>query len=192
MGPNNAMAIILPGIVIAVAAVVVFLVDLFSARKGVLAWVAAAGLIAGAAVAVGQWATFSGGLRFNGREPLAGFASMVGNDKYAAFCVVLLAFIGVMAIMLSDAYLARRKAARGEFYGLLLLIVCGTIGMVVSTDIIAFFVSFELMSLPTYVLAGYIWRDERSGEASIKYFVTGAFSSAILAFGLALVYGASG
>ena len=192
MGANNAITIILPGIVIAVAAIVVFLVDLFTARKGVLAWLAAAGLIAGAAVAVGQWATFSGGLGFSGRKPLAGFASMVGNDKYAAFCVVLFAFIGVMTIMLSDAYLARRKAARGEFYGLLLLVVCGMIGLVVSTVVIAFFVSFELMSLPTSVLAGYIWRDESSGEASIKYFVTGAFSSAILAFGLALVYGASG
>jgi NADH-quinone oxidoreductase subunit N len=192
MGANNAIAIILPSIVIAVAALVVFLVDLFTARKGVLAWAAVAGLVAGAAVAAGQWVTFSGGLSFHGRKPVAGFASMVGNDKYAVFCVVLFAFIGVMAIMLSDAYLAKRKAARGEFYGLLLLIVSGMIGMVVSTDIIAFFVSFELMSLPTYVLAGYIWRDERSGEASIKYFVTGAFSSAILAFGLALVYGASG
>ena len=192
MGANNAIVIILPSIVVAVAAVLVFLGDLFSARKGVVAWVAAAGLLAGAAVAVGQWATFSGGLGFNGRKPLAGFASMVGNDKYAVFCVVLFAFIGIMTIMLSDAYLARRKAARGEFYGLLLLVISGMIGMVVSTDIIAFFVSFELMSLPTYVLAGYIWRDERSGEASIKYFITGAFSSAILAFGLALVYGASG
>jgi len=114
MGANNAITIILPGIVIAVAAIVVFLVDLFTARKGVLAWLAAAGLIAGAAVAVGQWATFSGGLGFGGRKPQAGFASMVGNDKYAAFCVVLFAFIGVMTIMLSDAYLARRKAARGS------------------------------------------------------------------------------
>ena len=67
--------------------------------------------------------------------------------------------------MLSDAYLARRNASRGEFYGLLLLVIAGMIGMVQSTDVIAFFVSFELMSLPTYVLAGYIWRDERSGEA---------------------------
>jgi len=117
---------------------------------------------------------------------------MVSLDKYALFCVVLFAGIGVATIMLSDAYLARRKAARGEFYGLLMLVITGMIGMVVSTDIVAFFVSFELMSLPTYVLAGYLWRDERSGEASIKYFVTGAFSSAILAFGLALVYGATG
>jgi NADH-quinone oxidoreductase subunit N len=192
MNANNAIVVILPGVVVAVGALVVFVVDLFSARKGALAWVAAAGLIAGAAVAVGQWISVSDGLHFNAREPQTGFAGMVSLDKYALFCVVLFAGIGVATIMLSDAYLARRQAARGEFYGLLMLVITGMIGMVVSTDIVAFFVSFELMSLPTYVLAGYLWRDARSGEASIKYFVTGAFSSAILAFGLALLYGATG
>src|SRR5665647_3407891 len=192
MSANNAVVVILPGVVVAVGALVVFLVDLFVARKAVLAWIAAAGLIAGAAVAVGQWISVSNGLHFNRREPQTGFAGMVSLDKYTLFCVVLFAGIGVATIMLSDAYLARRKAARGEFYGLLMLVITGMIGMVVSTDIVAFFVSFELMSLPTYVLAGYLWRDARSGEASIKYFVTGAFSSAILAFGLALVYGATG
>jgi NADH-quinone oxidoreductase subunit N len=192
MSANNAVVVILPGVVVAAGALVVFLVDLFVMRKAVLAWIAAAGLIAGASVAVGQWISVSSGLHFNAREPEAGFAGMVSLDKYALFCVVLFVGIGVATIMLSDAYLARRKAARGEFYGLLMLVICGMIGMVVSTDVVAFFVSFELMSLPTYVLAGYLWRDERSGEASIKYFVTGAFSSAILAFGLALVYGATG
>jgi NADH-quinone oxidoreductase subunit N len=117
---------------------------------------------------------------------------MVALDEFALFGVVLFAAIGVLTIMLSDAYLARRRAARGEFYGLLLLVVTGMIGLVASTDIISFFVSFELMSLPTYVLAGYLWKDVRSGEASLKYFVTGAFSSAILAFGLALLYGSTG
>ena len=192
MGATNAIVVILPGVVVALAAALVFIVDLFVSRKGVLAWLASAGLVAGAAVAVGQWISVSGGLAFNARKPQTGFSGMVSLDKYAVFCVVLFAAIGVATVMLADAYLARRHAARGEFYGLLLLIVSGMIGLAISTDVIAFFVSFELMSLPTYILAGYLWRDERSGEASIKYFVTGAFSSAILAFGLALLYGATG
>jgi NADH-quinone oxidoreductase subunit N len=202
MAVNNAIATILPALVVAVAAIAVLLVDLFVARKAVLAWVAAAGLVAAAAAAIGQWARWSGGwavwrvfggqLTFGRRAPEAGFAGMVSLDKYALYCVVLFAAVGIATIMLSDAYLARHKAARGEFYGLLLLVITGMIGMVISTDIIAFFVSFELMSLPTYVLAGYIWRDELSGEASIKYFINGAFSSAILAFGLAFLYAATG
>jgi len=190
---NNAIVVILPGVVVAVAAALVLVVDLFTARKGVLAWLAAAGFIAGAAVAVGQWVRFSDGeLLFNARRPETGFAGMVTLDKYALFATVLFCAIGVATVMLADSYLARRRAARGEFYVLLMLIVTGMIGMVISNDLIAFFVSFELMSLPTYVLAGYLWRDERSGEASIKYLVTGAFSSAILAFGMALLYGATG
>jgi NADH-quinone oxidoreductase subunit N len=199
---NNTVSVILPGVVVAVAAIVVFLADLFLKRKGGLAWIAVAGLLCGAAVAIGQWGqwtagfavwrVFTGGLTFGRREAVVGFAGMIGHDRYALYAVVLFCAIGVLAVLLSDAYLARRQAARGEFYGLLLLIVTGMIGMAISTDIIAFFVSFELMSLPTYILAGYIWRDEKSTEASLKYFVTGAFSSAILAFGLALLYAATG
>jgi len=202
MGANNTISIILPGVVIALAAVVILVADLFLKRKGALAWLAVAGLVAGAAVAVGQWGQWTGGwavwkvftgeLAFGGRTVVVGFAGMIGHDRYALFGVVLFAAIGVLTIMLSDAYLAKRRAARGEFYGLLLLIISGMTGMVMSTDIIAFFVSFELMSLPTYILAGYLWREERSTEAALKYFVTGAFSSAILVFGLALLYGATG
>jgi NADH-quinone oxidoreductase subunit N len=64
--------------------------------------------------------------------------------------------------------------------------------MAVSTDVIALFISFELMSLPTYILAGWSRHDPKSGEAALKYFINGAFSSAILLFGLALLYGLTG
>jgi NADH-quinone oxidoreductase subunit N len=183
MDANSSVFFILPAVIVAVAAIGVLAVDLVVRRKAVLAWIACAGLVAAAADAVWQWRASVGGVDANG---------IVALDKYALYWIVLFAAVGVFTIMLSDSYLARRKAARGEFYGLLLFVITGMIGMVLSTDIIAFFVSFELMSLPTYVLAGYLWRDRLSGEASLKYFVTGAFSSAILAFGLALVYGATG
>lgn len=192
MVANNSLSVILPVLVVAVTALVVFVADLFVERKGLLAWLASAGLVGAAAVAFGQWLGTDGGLNLHRREPALGFAGMVGLDKFALFAVVLFAAIGVLTIMLADSYLAARRTARGEFYGLLLLVIAGMIGMAISTDIIAFFVSFELMSLPTYILAGFIWRDERSGEASLKYFVTGAFSSALLVFGLALLYGATG
>lgn len=193
MGANNAVELVLPLLVIAGAGIVVMLADLVVREKGLLAWLAAAGLLAGAGAAVGQWARWQdGGLSFDRRQPEAGFASMVGLDHYALYAVVLFAVVGLLTILLSDAYLARRRAARGEFYGLLLLVISGMTGMVVSTDIVAFYVSFELMSLPTYALAGYVWRDRRASEASLKYFVNGAFASAILGLGLALVYALTG
>jgi NADH-quinone oxidoreductase subunit N len=191
---NNSVQVILPGIVVAAAALVVLLVDLFlgASRKGALAWIASAGLVVAAAVAAGQWLDFRDGVHFFERHAKSGFAQMVALDKYALFFVVLFCAAGVLTILLSDAYLAARGAPRGEFYALLLLVVAGMIGMAISTDVIALFISFELMSLPTYVLAGYSRRDPRSGEAALKYFINGAFSSAILLFGLGLLYGVSG
>jgi len=109
---NNSVTVLLPGVVVAVSAVLVMVVDLFLRRKDVLAWLAAAGLLCGAAVAIGQWGewtggaavwrVFTGGLTFGGREPSAGFAGMIGHDHYAVYAVVLFCVIGVLAVMLSD------------------------------------------------------------------------------------------
>ena len=191
---SNSVQLILPAVVVSAAALVVLLVDLFVplARKGLLAWVAAAGLVVGMAVAVGQWIRVSPGLQLYELAPRAGFGQMVAMDKYALFFVLLFCAAAVLAILLSDSYLAAHQAARGEFYSLLLMVVAGMIGMAISTDLIALFISFELMSLPTYVLAGWARHDPRSGEAALKYFLNGAFSSAILLFGFALLYGFTG
>jgi len=204
-GANNDVMVILPGVVVAATALVVFMADtLVGGRKWVLPWIAAAGLVVAAAVATAQWidvgaigsvwdfVSGSGSGLFGGGAAESGFASMVALDKFAYYCTLLFCVIGVLTIMLSDAYMKKRRDAMGEFYGLLLLVITGMIGMAISIDVIALFVAFELMSLPTYVLAGFIRGDERSGEAAIKYFINGAFSSAILLFGLALLYAATG
>ncbi|NLG64955.1 MAG: hypothetical protein GX537_05055, partial [Actinobacteria bacterium] len=156
---------ILPVVMVAGSAVTVLVADLFvpAARKGLLAWVAAAGLVVSMAVAVGQWLRVDEGIRVHREQVRMGFADMVAMDQYALFFVLLFCTVGVLAILLSDAYLAARSSARGEFYVLLLLVVAGMIGMAISTDTIALFISFELMSLPTYVMAGWMRRDPKSG-----------------------------
>jgi len=196
---NNSVTLLAPMLVVAAAALVVLMVDVLVRRKEALAWVAAGGLVVAAGVAVGQWLTwqggwalwriFSGGLIVGERDAEAGFNGMVALDKYGLFFTVLFCLVGVLTIMLSDAYLARHGMKRGEFYALLLLAITGAIGMAVANDIIALFVSFELMSLPTYLLAGSLLKDRRSGEAAMKYFINGAFASAILLFGLTFLYG---
>jgi NADH-quinone oxidoreductase subunit N len=200
---NNSIFVVLPLAIVLATAIVVLFVDAFAARRpAALAWVAATGLVVAAAVAAGQWTTwkggwalwrlFTGGLVMNARHGQYGFSGMVRLDQYGLFFTILFCAIGVLTIMLSDDYLAQHRIKPGEFYALLLLILAGTIGMAISTDLIALLVSFELMSLPSYVLAGVLRADRRSGEAAIKYFINGAFSSAVLAFGLALVYGVTG
>lgn len=192
MGEHD-VTLILPGLIVIGTALGLLAVDLVVTRKAILAWIACAGLVAAAAVALGQWVRFTDGtLSFDAREPAAGFHGMVALDQYGLYAIVLFCFIGVLTVLLSEAYITRRHGPHGEFYGLLLLVIVGMIGMAVSTDLIMLYISFELMSLPTYVLAGSLRGDARSGEASIKYFVNGAFASAILAFGLALLYGATG
>jgi NADH-quinone oxidoreductase subunit N len=189
---HDSVVTILPAAAVAAAALVVLLVDMFVRRKAVLAWVAAAGLVVAAALGVGQWIVFKGGLALDGRAAEFGFNNMVANDRYGLFFTLLFCVIGILTIMLSDAYLQARGRGQGEFYALLLLIISGMIGMAVATDVIVFFIAFELMSLPTYVLAGFLRTRSTSGEAAIKYFINGAFASAILVFGLALLYGVSG
>ena len=86
MEANNTIVVILPGLVVAAAAILVFLVDLFSARKGVLAWIAAAGLVAAAGRRrrpVGR-AVDGGCSQWTAASPRLGFAGMVALDKYAA------------------------------------------------------------------------------------------------------------
>ena len=95
---HNSVVVILPALVLAGAALLVLVVDMFVRTKAVLAWVAAAGLVATAAVAVGQWITFNGGLSLNGRTAESGFNQMVANDRYGLFFTLLFCLIGVLTI----------------------------------------------------------------------------------------------
>jgi len=200
MPANNSMALILPLVVVVATALLVLVADLFiERRKGVLSWLAGIGLGGAAVVAVAEWTRWRGGaalwrvvhggLIWNSREAISGFSGMVKLDLYALFFIVLFCGVGVVTILLSDGYLARHRVKPGEFYALLLLIIAGLIGMAQSTDLISLLISFELMSLPSYVLAGFLRDDLRSGEAAMKYFINGAFATAMLSFGFALLYG---
>jgi len=200
---NNSIVLVLPTVMVIATAIAVLLADLvFERRPRVLAWVAAGGLVVAASVAAGQWVVwrgghsywriFTGSLVIGSRKNVYGFDHMIKLDTYGLFFTVLFCAIGVLTVLLSDEYLAQHRIRAGEFYLLLLLAISGMVCMAISADLIALLVSFELMSLPSYVLAGVLRRDLRSGEAAIKYFVNGAFASAVLAFGLALVYGATG
>ena len=80
----------------------------------------------------------------------------------------------------------------GEYYGFILLALCGMMVMVSATDLLTIYLGTELMSLSLYVMAGLKRSEPRSLEASAKYFVLGAFSSGILLYGISLLYGATG
>ena len=80
----------------------------------------------------------------------------------------------------------------GDYTALLLFSLVGAMCMVSFTDLFMFFLGLEILSIPIYVMAGTAKKDIRSSEASIKYFLTGAFATGILLFGIAWLYGAVG
>jgi NADH-quinone oxidoreductase subunit N len=89
-------------------------------------------------------------------------------------------------------YLDVEHENHGEYYALMLLSVAGMMCMAGGSDIVLIFIGLETMALSTYVLVGFLRRDRRSNEAALKYFLLGAFSSGIFAYGLSLMYGLSG
>lgn len=113
-------------------------------------------------------------------------------DPFSALVSGLLSLAGILTVALSIAYLDELRINHGEYYALVLLSIAGMMVLVSSIDLIPLFVGFELMSLPVYVLAGFDRRKLRSNEAALKYFLIGAFASAVMLYGMAFLYGATG
>ncbi|MGI9432778.1 MAG: NADH-quinone oxidoreductase subunit N [Myxococcota bacterium] len=123
---------------------------------------------------------------FNPQNP------MLQMDRLAHFCIALLSVATLLSVFLSKRYLEVLRINHGEYYALVLLATSGMFLLVGSSDMIMLFLALEIMSIPVYVLAGFDRRRVRSNEAALKYFLMGAFASAILLYGMALLYGATG
>ncbi len=117
---------------------------------------------------------------------------MLAVDPLALF-FKMLAMLTVILVMLSaDEYMEKRTPFRGEFYGLLLLTTLSLMLLVGATNLIMIYLSLEFLSISSYILTGYFRRDNRSIEASMKYFLYGALASGVMLYGFSLLYGATG
>ncbi len=122
----------------------------------------------------------------------AAATGIVAIDNYRIFTNFLFLGAAALVVFISFDYMTRERMTQGEFYALLLFAVVGMMMLAGSRDLILIFLGFELMSIAVYVLVGFNRRDPRSAEAALKYFLLGAFSSAFLLYGMAMLYGASG
>ena len=113
-------------------------------------------------------------------------------DPFAIYFTYLFLAGAAISILMSAHYLEIEHEHHGEFYALILFSVVGMICMASGYDIVLIFIGLELMAISTYVLVGFLRRDRRSNEASLKYLLLGAFSSGIFAYGLSLFYGMTG
>src|ERR1039458_7427640 len=123
---------------------------------------------------------------------LWGFYNSLLVDRFAIYFWYLFLVGAAIAIVGSVHYLDVEDEHHGEYYALLLLSVVGMMCMAAGVDIVLLFIGLELMAISTYVLVGFLRRDQRSNEAALKYLLLGAFSSGIFAYGLSLFYGISG
>jgi NADH-quinone oxidoreductase subunit N len=120
------------------------------------------------------------------------FGGAYSSDNLTVFLDILFVIIAGLTILFAADYLEPRSLPLAEFAAVLMFAVTGAMLVAGSTDLVLLFVALELMVLPGYMLAGFARRDPYATEGAIKYFLLGSFSSAILLFGLAYVWGLTG
>jgi NADH-quinone oxidoreductase subunit N len=180
MNPN-ALLPILPLLVGCVWTMLVLVVEMFSTSRRFVgvAWLSILGLVVVAGLAVQPGAAVV-------------YGSALAADGYSVFFNVLTCSIGIGAVLLSIDYLPDAGINKGEYYPLMLFAVLGVAVMAAATDLIVMFIGLETMSMAVYVLAGILRNDLRSNEASLKYFLLGAFASALLLYGIAAIFSITG
>ena len=173
-----------PEFALAGLAFLVFAADLLlpEGRKEYLAWLSIAGLLALIAVSVVMLWGVEQSL-YNG---------LLAIDDFSLFFKVLFMGIGVFIILSSMDFVKQHLEHQGEFYGLVLFSVLGMNVMAQARELLTAYIALELLSFSLYVLAAYARNDRRSNEGGLKYIIIGAFSSAVLLYGVSMVYGALG
>lgn len=177
------MLAIIPELMLIATAVVILLVDPLlppEGRRG-LSYL---GIFACAMALLSTW--------FLRHEEFTAFNQSIAMDRYTVYFKALFLVIAVIAMLLSEKHLELNRRLLGDYYALILLATVGMMVMTEAIDIMSFFVGLELMALSSIILAGFFRYKELSIEASIKYFLTSAFASTIMLFGLALLYGITG
>jgi NADH-quinone oxidoreductase subunit N len=165
----------MPEIIVSVAAMLLLILELVFKDKGALALIGAL-----AAAATLYVLPSSYGVTFGG---------MFISDSYSMYFKLIFLINLLLTLLVSLRYIQRQKAEFGEYYSLLLFATTGMMIMASAGDFIVLYLGLELMALSTYILAGIKRHDIKSNEAALKYFLLGTFSSALLLYGISLIYG---
>ena len=171
-----------PVLVLSVFAMLVLVLDLWGGRnKSLLVFTSLVGLLMTAISAFAKHPI-----------PTYSFNDSYIVDHMSLFFICIFTISSALAILLSVEYNEREGIRAGEYYALILFCTVGMILLASSTDMIMIFLGIEIVSICLYVLAGIRRNDHRSNEASLKYFLLGAFATGFLLYGMTLVYGSTG
>ena len=176
----------LPEIFLAFAGFVVLLLGIPMGRRGVRPLT----LIGVASLAITAVLVWLVGRPVDG--PVAILGGMLVVDRMAVFFQLLMLASSAVALVMAAGFLERSRYGGGEYVSLVLFATLGTMIMASGGNLASLYVGLELMALSVYVLVGYFKLEVKSNEGAVKYFVLGAASSAILLYGISLVYGSLG
>ncbi len=153
------------------------------------------GLAVGAASTLFAGGAFAGCVWMYGVERIPGAASLAPwliLDPFTLFFDVLLCLGGAIAALLAGGYMPEHGLERGEFYALILFTTFGAMVLAAAGDALTLFLGLETMSIGAYAMTAFRRASARSAEGALKYFLLGSFAAAILLYGFALLYGATG
>jgi NADH-quinone oxidoreductase subunit N len=176
-------SLIMPEVIVSLVGVLVMLVDAYARprQRWITGGIALAGLSAAAVSTIMLWASGSSGVQaFNG---------MIVLDQLRLGFTLVFLIVSALTILVSMVWIEGEQLPAGEFHALLLFATMGMMLMAAGGDLVIIFLGLEILSIATYVMAGFRRTDVRSNESSLKYFILGSFSSAFLLYGIALVYG---
>jgi NADH-quinone oxidoreductase subunit N len=183
--PDINLTLIAPELIIGIAGVLAMMVDAF-ARRG-QRWLTG-GLSIAALLTAGA-ASIWLGTEWTG--PHSAFNGMIVLDELRLSFTLIFVVVSLLTVLIASAWIDTEKLPAGEFHVLLLFATCGMMLMASAGDLVIVFLGLEILSIATYVMAGFRRTDVRSNESSLKYFILGSFASAFLLYGIALVYGAT-
>jgi NADH-quinone oxidoreductase subunit N len=183
--PDINLTLIAPEIIVGVAGVLAMMVDAFARRgqRWLTGGLSIVGLLAAGAASI--WlGTGASGAR-------SAFNGMIVLDQLRLSFTLIFLIVSLLTVLIAAAWIDTEKLPAGEFHVLLLFATCGMMLMAAAGDLVIVFLGLEILSIATYVMAGFRRTDVRSNESSLKYFILGSFASAFLLYGIALIYGAT-
>ena len=186
--------LISPQLAVASTGILVILLDLVFQRKGFLPYAAFAGLLVSLAFLVIQSVDLAGAVNLVDAVESGAAGVLAGSlavDRFSLFFnYLVLAALGLVTLSSVD-YVRRIERFRGEYFGLLLFSATGMMLLASATELITIYISLELTTLPLAALSAFLMTS-KSSEAGMKFLIIGAISSAVMLYGMALIYGFTG
>ncbi|MDR3627105.1 MAG: NADH-quinone oxidoreductase subunit N [Ignavibacteriaceae bacterium] len=185
----NSLYLIKPELVIAAVIVLLVLVDLIWIKnKTALPYIAILGLLTAGYFLIDQFGTNTFAFATNNS------AGMLIVDPFGTFFKLLIVFASILVVLFSmlSREVDNGLERHGEYYTLMFGMIIGMMFMVSASDLIVIYLAMELVSLPSYILAGFTKNSIRNSEASMKYLIYGGTSSGIMLFGISIIYGITG